>query len=102
MADISALTGAAAPPPLAVATSLVTQKNKLFAPSRIELKRGQTLSVLNDDTRPHNVRVFDPRLSFNSGLQEPGETARLTFNAEGTFEAFCGIHPNMRLTIEVK
>jgi cytochrome c peroxidase len=48
------------------------------------------------------VRVYDPRLDFNSGAQEPHETVTIPFSTPGTFEAFCGIHPSMRLTIEVK
>lgn len=94
--------GATERPPPAVATSTVSQKDKQFAPMNVVVKRGETLSILNDDTRPHNVRIFDPRLMFNSGLQEPGDRAALTFTERGTFEAFCGIHPNMRLSVEVQ
>ena len=38
-------------------TTVVSQLDKLFNPSRVRLKAGQTLSVLNDDTRTHNVRI---------------------------------------------
>ena len=63
---------------------------------------GQTLTVLNDDTRTHNVRIFDPKLDFNSGAQEPNESVTIRFPVPGTFEAFCGIHPSMRLSIDVE
>ena len=66
------------------------------------LKAGRTLTVLNDDTRTHNVRIYDPRFDFNSGAQEPHETVTIRFPGPGTFEAFCGIHPSMRLTVEVE
>ena len=85
-----------------MATTQVSQKNKLFAPGSIALKAGETLTVVNDDTRPHNVRIFDKRLKFDSGLQEPGDKARISLPDAGTFEAFCGIHPNMRLVSEVR
>jgi cytochrome c peroxidase len=88
--------------PLAESTTTVSQANKLFAPTRIRLKAGQTLTVLNDDTRTHNVRIYDPRLDYNSGAQEPKEAVTIKFPVAGTFEAFCGIHPSMRLTIEVQ
>ena len=42
------------------------------------------------------------RFDFNSGAQEPQETVTIRFPGPGTFEAFCGIHPSMRLTVEVK
>ena len=68
----------------------------------MRLGPGRTLTVLNDDTRTHNVRIYDPRFDYNSGAQEPHETVTIRFPAPGTFEAFCGIHPTMRLTIDVK
>ena len=81
---------------------MVSQANKLFSPARVRLGVGQTLTVLNDDTRTHNVRIFDPRLDFNSGAQEPKESVTIRFAVPGTFEAFCGIHPSMRLSIDVE
>ncbi len=81
---------------------MVSQANKLFAPAHVRLKAGQTLTVLNDDTRTHNVRICDPRLDFNSGAQEPTESVTIRFPLAGSFEAFCGIHPAMRLTVEVQ
>lgn len=89
-------------PPLPADTTVVNQINKLFTPARVRLKAGQTLSVLNDDTRTHNVRIYSPAMDFNSGAQEPKETIVIPFPTAGTFEAFCGIHPSMRLSIEVQ
>jgi cytochrome c peroxidase len=89
-------------PPPGAPTAVVSQSNKLFTPQRVRLKVGQALTVLNDDTRTHNVRIYHPKLDFNSGAQEPRETITLRFPAPGTFEAFCGIHPSMRLTVEVE
>ncbi len=103
LAQMSTVNGASAgPTATAIATTLVTQKNKSFQPGAVTLRRGEALTIVNNDTRPHNVRVFDPRLSFNSGVQEPGDKAVIDFPQAGTFEVFCGIHPNMRLTIEVE
>ncbi len=86
----------------AITTSMVTQKNKTFRPGHIEIAKGETLTVVNDDTRPHNVRIADPGLKYNSGVQEPGERIAIPFKQAGSFEVFCGIHPNMRLTVDVK
>ena len=90
------------PPPLPKDTTVVSQAGKTFAPSRVRLKAGQTLTILNDDTRTHNVRIFDPRMDFNSGAQEPKESVTIRFPERGTFEAFCGIHPSMRLRVDVR
>jgi len=95
----------AAPPvrqPAPRDTTIVSQRNKLFSPQHVRLERGRTLTILNDDTRTHNVRIFDKRFDFNSGAQEPHESVTIRFPGPGTFEAFCGIHPSMRLTVEVR
>ncbi len=89
------------PPPPADA-SVVSQLNKAFTPGHVRLRAGQALTVLNDDTRTHNVRIFHPKLDFNSGAQEPRESVTVRFPEVGTFEAFCGIHPSMRLTVQVE
>jgi cytochrome c peroxidase len=91
-----------APLPVAANTRRISQVDKSFAPAHVRLKTGETLTVLNDDTRTHNVRIFDPRFEFNSGAQEPREAVSIRFPVAGTFEAFCGIHPAMRLTVEVE
>ncbi len=83
-------------------TTLVSQKNKLFAPPQVRLEAGHPLTILNDDTRTHNVRIFDQRFDFNSGAQEPHEAVTIRFPGPGTYEAFCGIHPSMRLTVVVE
>jgi cytochrome c peroxidase len=89
-------------PQAAADTTVVSQLDKLFNPSRVRLQAGQTLSVLNDDTRTHNVRIGSPTLDYNSGAQEPKQTITIRFPDRGTYEAFCGIHPTMRLAIEVQ
>jgi cytochrome c peroxidase len=79
----------------------VSQHEKRFDPAHIALKQGARLWILNNDTRTHNVRVFDPKLEYDSGAQEPGETVEIAFPREGEFLVFCGIHPKMELWVEV-
>ena len=52
-------------------------------PTISRLPRGGRLWIVNNDTRTHNVRVFDPALDFDSGAQEPGETVEITFPRTG-------------------
>jgi cytochrome c peroxidase len=89
-------------PPPPRDTTVVSQSNKLFLPQHVRLGSGRTLTILNEDTRTHNVRIYDPRFDYNSGAQEPRETVTIHFPRPGTYEAFCGIHPSMRLTIDVQ
>jgi cytochrome c peroxidase len=45
--------------------------------------------------------VFDSKLDFDSGAQEPGETVEMTFPKPGSYLVFCGIHPRMELKVDV-
>jgi cytochrome c peroxidase len=89
------------PPAAAERVSTVSQDEKTFHPAHIALERGARLWIVNNDTRTHNVRIFDPALDFDSGAQEPGETVQIDFPAAGSFLVFCGIHPKMELYVEV-
>jgi cytochrome c peroxidase len=86
----------------AVDGTLVSQRNRMFTPAAIKIHREERLTILNDDTRTHNVRISSRLFDFNSGAQEPGEIVALQFEHRGLFEAHCGIHPTMRLRIEVE
>jgi cytochrome c peroxidase len=86
--------------PAAHVTS-ISQHDKMFTPTHVRVKRGERLWLLNNDTRTHNVRVFDEKLDFDSGAQEPGETVEIAFPKLGSYLLFCGIHPKMELTVDV-
>jgi cytochrome c peroxidase len=91
----------ARPTVLASFVTTATQHEKRFDPTHIALKQGARLWILNNDTRTHYVRVFDPKLEFASGAQEPGETVEIAFPEAGEFLVFCGIHPKMELWVDV-
>ncbi len=79
----------------------ISQKNKSFAPDAVAIEAGQTILLHNDDSRTHNIRVFHPKMDYNSGGQDPGEDIRLTFDDPGTYYVTCGIHPEMELKVTV-
>ena len=87
---------------LATEAPKVGQKDKRFSLERLRIRAGQSIAVVNDDTQPHNVFVSDPRMNFDSGWQNPGEQVQVPFPLAGDYEMFCGIHPNMRLKVEVE
>jgi cytochrome c peroxidase len=89
------------PETAAVPVTTISQHEKQFSPTHVSIKQGSHLWILNNDTRTHNVRVFDPELDFDSGAQEPGETVEIAFPATGSFLVFCGIHPKMELYVDV-
>lgn len=80
----------------------VSQKGRAFQPAALVIKRGETVQVLNDDADLlHHAYVDSPEFTFDSGDQEPGEKARIVFPVAGTFAVLCGIHPKMKLTVQV-
>jgi cytochrome c peroxidase len=89
------------PTVVAARVTTVTQDDKAFSPTHIALRRGNKLWILNNDSRTHNVRIFNPEFDFDSGAQEPGETVQITFPKTGSFLVFCGIHPKMELYVDV-
>jgi len=97
-AIVPATAGPAAP---AALVSTVSQDDKAFHPTHVALPHGGRLWIVNNDTRTHNVRIFDPKLDFDSGAQEPGETVEIAFPAAGSFLVYCGIHPKMELYVDV-
>ena len=72
----AAIVAAKSPAVPAARVTSVSQHDKTFTPTHVRIRRGERLWILNNDTRTHNIRVFDEKLDFDSGAQEPGETVR--------------------------
>lgn len=85
-----------------VRTHTVAQDEKRFLPPHVTIGKGERLWIINNDSRTHNVRVFEDTFEFDSGAQEPGETIEVGFPNTGSFLVFCGIHPKMELHVEVR
>jgi plastocyanin len=83
----------------AVAAALVGERGRRFTPQAVTIRTREALTIVNDDTRTHTIRIDDPRMTFSSEAQEPGDKVVLVFDRPGAFTAICGIHPDMRLDI---
>ena len=70
-----------------------------FGPAVMKVTPGQPVTFTNGDDSPHQVTVAD------TGLRTPvllkGQSTTLAFDQPGTFGYICGLHPNMKGTIEV-
>jgi cytochrome c peroxidase len=100
-AGLMAVCLAASPALADPAVHEVSQHGKAFHPDHLKIAVGDRLVLHNDDKRTHNIRVFHPKLEFDSGEQEPGEDVRITFDQPGTYYVTCGIHTQMELKVEV-
>jgi plastocyanin len=79
----------------------IGQKGRLFAPDSVTIKKGTTLTFVNDDTVPHNIFSTSKGNEFNLGSQAPGVSTNVTFNEVGEAQVMCAIHPRMKLALTV-
>lgn len=80
----------------------VSQRSRAFAVSTIQIPRGDTLHIVNDDAFLHQVYIDSPSFKFESPEQEPGRSVDLRFPQAGTFAVLCHIHPKMSLQVEAR
>jgi plastocyanin len=80
----------------------IHQKGRLFSSEFTTIKKGESLTFLNDDTVPHNVISVSLRNQFDLGSQRPGTSTDVAFTEAGNVEIICAIHPRMKMTITVR
>ena len=74
--------------------------NFAFAPQRIVVKAGTTITWINADDAPHTV-VSTTKL-FKSSALDTEDRFSFTFATPGTYEYFCSLHPHMTGTVVVE
>jgi plastocyanin len=79
--------------------SQITIDGFAFAPATLTVRAGTSVTWTNRDEEPHTVVAGDG--SFHSPGMGTGATFSYTFNAAGTFDYVCSIHPMMRGTVVV-
>lgn len=83
----------------AATTAEVTMPGKFFAPDRLDVLVGTTVTWRNTDQSTHTVTEDDD--AFDSGHIRPGGEFALTFSKTGTFAFHCTIHRFMRGSVSV-
>jgi plastocyanin len=81
---------------------VIRQKNREFAPARIEVKPGSDVTFLNDDDTMHHVYVDTAKLKYDSGAIAPGQSVTVKFPQAGAYDVMCAIHPRMKLRVNVR
>ena len=74
--------------------------NFTFAPQRINVKAGTTVTWTNDDDIPHAV-ASSSKL-FKSKALDTEDKFSFTFTTPGSFEYFCSLHPHMTGAVVVE
>jgi plastocyanin len=85
-----------------------TLADKAFSPNPVNIKVGDTITWVNDDTLFHTItsgspsssggetgKVFDSGLSGPTALTTKGKTFSHKFTEKGEFPYFCQLHPTM-------
>ena len=83
-----------------VAETEVKIDNFAFAPQRVTVKAGTTVTWINDDDIPHTV-ASSAKL-FKSNALDTKDKFSFTFTTAGAYEYFCSLHPHMTGTIVVE
>jgi plastocyanin len=87
-------------PLAAPAAAEVKIDNFTFAPQRLTVKVGTTVTWLNEDDIPHTIVATG--LEFRSKVLDTDDKFSFTFTTAGTFAYFCSLHPHMTGTIVVE
>lgn len=70
-----------------------------FSPNPVEVKVGETVTWINDDSGRHTVTSKDG--VFDSGMMGKAQSFSFTFDKAGEYPYFCEPHPNMVGTVVV-
>lgn len=70
-----------------------------FSPNPVEVKAGETVTWVNDDSARHTVTSKDG--TFDSGMMGKGQSFSYTFDKAGEYSYFCEPHPSMVGTVVV-
>jgi plastocyanin len=87
---------------LALVRHSVNQSGLQFSVASLRLQRGDTVVFANGDRSSHNITVRGQAMTFNGGLQRPGQDIEIPFTSAGEYQVICGIHPRMRMAVEVR
>jgi plastocyanin len=72
----------------------------VFGPNKHTGTVGQPVTWVNEDASPHQITIVSTKERSPILLQ--GQSHAMGFNAAGTYEYICGLHPSMKGSIEVK
>ena len=73
-----------------------------YNPNPIEIKVGDTVTWINNDSSPHTVTSSSSKdINFDSDVLRRDETFSFTFDRKGEYPYFCTLHPSMVGTIVV-
>src|SRR3569623_1928482 len=83
------------------ATEVIHQQGRVFSAESIMVKKGESVTFLNDDSVPHNIMSASKGNEVNLGSQGPGTSTDVSFKEAGDVQVICAIHPRMKMMVKV-
>ena len=71
-----------------------------FGPGQVTVAAGQYVTWTNGDDSPHQVTLTQSQ--ERSAVLLKGQSHTRAFAAPGVYDYSCGLHPNMKGSVEVK
>ena len=81
---------------------VVSQKGKNFSVKKLTVQTGDSVRFVNDDPFAHNVFSLSDVKSFDLGSYGQGLSKAIVMDKPGIVEVECAVHPDMKMTVEVK
>jgi plastocyanin len=77
------------------ASAVVSIDNSSFGPKELIITAGTTVNWVNADDLPHTATSTASPPLFDSKTLDKGDKFSFQFNAPGTYDFFCKLHPAM-------
>ncbi len=88
-------TNSGSPPGNAQLTATVTIKNFKYIPENVTIKKGGTVTWVNEDEQKHDATPKGNTGFTATKLLAKGESGSATFAAVGSLDYTCSVHPSM-------
>jgi plastocyanin len=85
--------------PAYAATHQVSIKGMKFTPKTLEIAAGDRVTFTNHDSAKHSATGIEG--GFDTGLLGAEQSVTVHFDAAGTYDYLCSLHPMMKGTILV-
>ncbi|MEU2776013.1 plastocyanin/azurin family copper-binding protein [Streptomyces sp. NPDC007162] len=86
----------------AATTHQIVMSGYAFSPRSLTISAGDTVTWVNQDQAPHNVKTVSGPASVQSSMLNKGGVFSHTFSTPGTYDYECTVHPGMTAVLVVK
>jgi plastocyanin len=80
----------------------VRQAGKQFSRATAQVRAGDSITFMNDDSVAHNVYAVGDGQTTDLGLQKPKSSGSIRFSKRGAYKVGCAIHPKMKMQVTVE